>query len=193
MTENGAELILALMAGCSLLLYGLGFRRPTSQLPPPLVGRELEKCLLLLMVIVTMVVIPLMDLLVPWFEFADFVFLDEVAWIGLIVGTGALWLFWRALDDWLRLNPGPDCLMDRGIYRYLRHPLYAAMFLWSVGQLLLLQNWLAGPAAAITFLLFYVLRLPLDEQRGLERFGYRYLDYMNRTGAILPRLSLPRR
>jgi len=61
------------------------------------------------------------------------------------------------------------------------------MLLWSLAQLLLLQNWLAGPVAALTFLLFYLLRVPLKEQRMLERHGFRYLDYMNRTGGLVPR------
>lgn len=190
MTADAAELILVLMTTASLLLY-LGIRRPAagrSLLPAR--PRGVEELVLISLVAVTMVVVPVLDNLGPWFEFADFIFLDQVAWGGLMLGAAAVWLFWRAQKDWADHRPQyPDAVMDHGIYRYLRYPAYAAMLLWSLAQSLLLQNWLAGPAAALTFAIVYMLRVPLEEQQRLERYGHRYLDYMERTGAILPRFT----
>lgn len=188
MTEDAAELTLVLIALASLQLHWLGVRRRRRYASRRGASPDLEKVALLVLVAVTMVLIPLLDLFVPWFEFADLVFLDEVAWIGLGLGSAAVWLFWRAETDWQRFcRRQADALVDRGIYRHLRHPHYAAMLLWTLAQLLLLQNWLAGPAAALTFAIVYLLRVPLEEQHLLERHGHHYLDYMERTGGILPR------
>ncbi|HCE41181.1 Farnesyl cysteine carboxyl-methyltransferase [Alcanivorax sp. 521-1] len=188
MTENAAELIVVLMMIASLLLHGCdprvaALRRPRRR------GRDLEKHVLQVLVVVAMVLVPLLDALVPWFEFADFVFLDEVAWLGLLLGSASVWLLWRARRDGRPVVGDDGVLRAHGVYRYLRHPAYAAMLLWALAQLLLLQNWLAGPVAAVTFALAYLLRVPLEEQRHLERHGHRYLDYMERTGGILPRLT----
>lgn len=188
MTEDVAELILVLIALASLQLHWLGVRRRVRETKPGGQLPDAEKLALMALVAITMLLIPLLDLFVPWFEFADLVFLDEVAWLGLALGTSAVWLFWRAECDWQRFAGRGETLLDRGVYRHLRHPHYAALLLWTLAQLLLLQNWLAGPAAALTFALVYLLRVPVEEQRQLERHGHQYLDYMEKTGAIVPRL-----
>ena len=186
MTEDAAELILVLMVIASALLYRFAMPRLRRPSVPARTSPDLEKVILVGMMFCTMAVIPFLDMMVPWFEFADIVFMDEVAWLGLLLGSAAVWLFWRAKEDLARCSRRP---VVSGIYRYLRHPACAAMLLWSLAQLLLLQNWLAGPAAALTFTMVYLLQLPREEQRMLERYGHRYLDYMARTPAILPRFS----
>jgi len=41
-------------------------------------------------------------------------------------------------------------LVTAGVYRHIRHPMYAAIFLWCLAQGLLLPNWLAGWSALAT-------------------------------------------
>jgi len=41
-------------------------------------------------------------------------------------------------------------LIKHGVYRSIRHPMYASIWLWSLGQGLLLQNWFAGWFAFVT-------------------------------------------
>ena len=181
MTENTAEVLLVLMIlTCALLRWP--HRHATNGRPI-----DTEGWLLLGLTSVTMLAMPIIDVLVPWLEFADLSFRDEAAWAGLALGTTALWLFWRAQGDFLHHSGGRE-MVAHGVYRHLRHPMYTAMLLWALAQILLLQNWLAGPAAALTFLAVYLLRMPRDEQHMLERFGHRYLEYMSRTGALLPRV-----
>lgn len=182
MTQNTAELILVMM-----ILLCAGLRWPHRHASGK-AARDIEGLLLLGLATVTLLVVPVMDAVVPWFEFADLHFQDEAAWVGLVLGTSALWLFWRAQGD-VRQPRATQQVVTFGIYRHLRHPMYTALLLWALAQILLLQNWLAGPAAALTFLLVYLLRMPRREQRLLERYGYRYLEYMERTGGLLPRLT----
>jgi hypothetical protein len=64
----------------------------------------------------------------------------------------------------------------------------AAIWLWNLGQGLLLENWLAGWAVSLAFGAMYLLRVPREEAMMLELFGEPYQRYMGRTGRIIPRL-----
>ncbi len=79
-------------------------------------------------------------------------------------------------------------LVAEGVYRTIRHPMYASQMLLGVAQILLLQNWIAGPAGLLLFLPLYWVRVPREEQMMLDQFGADYRAYMARTGRILPRL-----
>ncbi len=106
----------------------------------------------------------------------------------------ALWLFWRAHVDlglnWsitLEMRKGHE-LIVHGVYRRIRHPMYAAIFLFALAQGFLLQNWLAGWAGFVTVALLYLVRTPREEKMMCEFFGESYRDYMQRTGRLFPQL-----
>jgi hypothetical protein len=46
--------------------------------------------------------------------------------------------------------------------------MYASMWLWGIGQALVLQNWIAGWAGLVSFAPLYLLRVPREEQMMLE-------------------------
>jgi len=79
-------------------------------------------------------------------------------------------------------------LVTSGVYRHIRHPMYAAHLLWAIAQALLLSNWLAGWALLVTFVPLYLVRAPREEHMMLEHFGEEYREYMSRTGGLIPRL-----
>lgn len=93
-------------------------------------------------------------------------------------------------DNWspimeLRREHG---LVVRGIYSKIRHPMYAALLLYSVAQALLIANWIAGWAALIATLTLVVVRLRREEAMMTERFGDEYRDYAARTSRVIPGL-----
>ena len=79
--------------------------------------------------------------------------------------------------------------MRYGVYRYIRHPIYAVVWLSSIAQALLLQNWIAGLAGLIFFLPVYLVRVPREEQMMLDHFGQEYQTYLEHTGRIFPKLG----
>ena len=81
-------------------------------------------------------------------------------------------------------------LMTTGIYARVRHPMYSAMFLQGIGQLLFLPNWIVGPAWLVTFGILYLFRVRREEQMMRDRFGESYEKYMQQTGRLIPRLGL---
>jgi protein-S-isoprenylcysteine O-methyltransferase Ste14 len=85
-------------------------------------------------------------------------------------------------------NATPQTLITHGVYRTIRHPMYASGSLLSLAQALLLQNWVAGPAGVVAFLPLYFVRVPREEQMMLDHFGDDYRSYAAQTGRIVPRL-----
>jgi protein-S-isoprenylcysteine O-methyltransferase Ste14 len=120
---------------------------------------------------------------------------EHAGWVGTGLLAAALWLFWRSHHD-LGANWSPSleigeqhALVTRGVYRHIRHPMYASQVLWSLAQMLLLPNWVAGWGGLVSFLPLYLSRIPNEERMMLDHFGEAYREYCARTGRILPRLG----
>lgn len=129
---------------------------------------------------VGVIVIPLFYVFTPWLNFADYQLPSWLGWIGAIILALAVLLLWHAHADlgrnWsqsLELRKGHQ-LIDHGVYKYIRHPMYAAIWLYGVAQALLLHNFIAGWSTLITFGVLYFLRVPREEQMLLEKFGNDY-------------------
>jgi protein-S-isoprenylcysteine O-methyltransferase Ste14 len=148
---------------------------------------------------VGMFFVPAVYALTSWLDGADYRLSPRtkgrIGGIGAAILASAVWLFWRSHAD-LGRNWSPSLqlreehqLVTEGVYRSIRHPMYASQWLWSMAQPLLLQNWIAGWAGLVLFLPLYLLRVPREEQMMLERFGEAYRAYMSRTGHVVPRLE----
>jgi protein-S-isoprenylcysteine O-methyltransferase Ste14 len=77
-------------------------------------------------------------------------------------------------------------LVTHGVYRAVRHPMYTALLLYSIGQALVVPNWIAGPANLIALAVLVTLRLPAEERLMLDTFGQEYAAYMSRTKRLVP-------
>jgi len=139
-------------------------------------------------------IMPLFYLFTGWLNFANYKLPAVAGGVGTAIFAAALWLLWRSHVE-LGLNWSAKLeireehsLVTSGVYKHIRHPMYAAHWLWGIAQALLLQNWLAGPALLVTFAGLYLVRVQREEQMMLENFGEEYRLYMNRTGRVIPRL-----
>ena len=145
------------------------------------------------LVFVGNIILPALYLFTPWLAFADYSLPTAVPWCGAAIMVVALWLFWRAHVDlglnWsITLEMRKDHeLIVHGVYRRVRHPMYAAIFLFAIAQGLLLQNWLAGWAGFVSVAVLYLVRTPREEKMMSEFFGQSYRDYMSTTGRLWPR------
>ncbi len=149
---------------------------------------------LLIGVMATSLVLPIVYLCSPWLEFADYVLPVEAHWVGTGIMVAALWLFWRSHAD-LGLNWSVTVelrkeheLITSGVYRRVRHPMYSAIFLFTIAQGLLLPNWLAGWGALLAFAALYLVRVSGEEQLMIDAFGDEYRGYAERSGRVFPRL-----
>lgn len=128
----------------------------------------------------------------PVFAFAEYP-LHPVPFFGgsLLLAVG-LWLFYRSHADlgtnWsitLEVREKHQ-LVTHGVYRWVRHPMYLALFVYSAGQALVLPNWLVGPSYGIAMLLLFALRVGREERMMLEEFGEEYQAYMEKTRRLVP-------
>lgn len=140
-----------------------------------------------------MFLLPVVYIFTPWLAFADYTLPGGAGGLGVALMVGALLVFWQAHRD-LGRNWSPTLqileqhrLVETGLYRWIRHPMYASQWLWLLAQPLLLQNWLAGLLAALAFVPLYLVRVPQEERMMVEQFGDQYRAYMGRTGRVLPR------
>jgi protein-S-isoprenylcysteine O-methyltransferase Ste14 len=128
----------------------------------------------------------------------DQVFSPTRAFIGLALFVAALALFYathKALGrNWsvtLAVR-AEHSLVTGGVYRFVRHPMYTAFWMWAIAQAFTLQNWLAGPAGIIGFGTLYLLRVAREETMMRETFGAAWDGYAARTPRILPFAPAPR-
>jgi protein-S-isoprenylcysteine O-methyltransferase Ste14 len=157
-----------------------------------------ERVLLAMMFPPTML-LPMLYLLTPLLAFADYRLPAVAGWTGAVLMAIGLWLFWRSHADlgknWsvsLELREGHQ-LVTHGVYRFIRHPMYAAIWLWAVAQGLLLANWLAGWSVVPVFAAMYWLRTPREEAMMQQMFREQYQEYMQNTGRIVPRFRSVRK
>lgn len=78
-------------------------------------------------------------------------------------------------------------LVTDGVFAWIRHPIYASLWLIVLAQPLLVQHWIFGFSGAITFAMLYCHRLPREEAMMIDLFGDEYRSYARRVGRLIPR------
>ena len=117
---------------------------------------------------------------------------DLLGWIAVPLLGAGLCLFWYSHYTigryWsIRVELKTEHrLVTEGPYRYIRHPLYTALFLGYIGTVLALQSWTLVawfPAFVVSYLLF-----AKEEEKVMESgFGEAYRAYRRQTGMFLPK------
>ena len=150
----------------------------------------IETVLLALAMIAFM--LPFIWIASPLLEFADYP-LEPIPFLaGIFFLVLGLWLFYRSHKDlgtnWsvtLEVREQHQ-LVTHGVYRRLRHPMYLAFLIYSLGQALVLPNCLAGPAYGVAMILLIAFRLEREERMMREEFGKDYDAYMAKSKRLIP-------
>lgn len=131
--------------------------------------------------------VPLAWVAFGWPAWADYV---PGVWqipAGVVVLVLAMALFQRTHRDlgrnWsvaLEVREG-HVLVTTGVYARIRHPMYAAFWLWALAQALLLGNFVAGLAGLVGFGTLYAARVGREERLLEAAFGDAYRAYRART------------
>ena len=195
MTQQGLLKIVYGAGWVLIVLIRLPARRRARSSPVVVDRKTAAELSLLALLSVGMGALPLVHLFTRWLRFADRRLPSWAGWTGAAGHAAGVWLLWRAhaglgryWSDSVQLRQGHQ-LVTNGVYRHVRHPMYAAGWLLVVAQALLLQNRVAGPAGLATFALLYVSRVSREERMMLEQFGEQYRAYMAQTGRIFPKRS----
>jgi protein-S-isoprenylcysteine O-methyltransferase Ste14 len=136
--------------------------------------------------------LPLIWVATPVFAFADYPLYPVPFVTGALCLVLGLWLFYRSHAD-LGTNwsitlevRAKHQLVTHGVYRWVRHPMYLALLIYSAGQALALPNWVAGPSYGVAMGLLFALRVGPEERLMLEEFGKDYQAYMATTRRLVP-------
>ena len=125
---------------------------------------------------------------------ADLPLPQWLQWLGVVLGGISIPLLaWTQLALGSNFSPTlhvrqEHTLVTSGPYRYVRHPMYTALFLSLSAILLLTRNWLVGGIPLVGLCVILLMRLPREEHAMIEKFGDAYREYMKRTGQFLPRV-----
>ena len=81
-----------------------------------------------------------------------------------------------------------QAIVERGAYRWIRHPSYTGGLLIYGGMGLALGNWMSLVEITVVVLVSYLLRVRAEERALVETLGEPYRDYMRRTKRFIPLL-----
>jgi protein-S-isoprenylcysteine O-methyltransferase Ste14 len=138
----------------------------------------------------------LMYMIVPnWLGWASVPLWPELRWAAAgIAALSVVLLIWthHALGKHFStsLSPPPDhALVTHGPYRWVRHPMYAAMILLWLCLSVLSANWLLFLLIVLAIVRIVRVRAPFEEALMLKTYGDAYRDYVRGTGRYLPALG----
>jgi protein-S-isoprenylcysteine O-methyltransferase Ste14 len=113
-------------------------------------------------------------------------------WIGILLGVITVQLFLtihEALgENWAMPGVITDrqTLITTGPYRWVRHPMYITLYVWTAAYFLISANWFIG-ASWLGLAVVATTMVPEEEQALAEKFGEAYRAYMVHTGRFLPK------
>jgi protein-S-isoprenylcysteine O-methyltransferase Ste14 len=155
-------------------------------------GRDTRELVLLGISLTGLGIVPFVYVVAHILRFADYPVIPVMSYLGIAADCGSLWLFhcthrdlghnWSVSLD-LRER---HTLVTTGIYALVRHPMYAGFWVMALAQLLLLPNWIAGPAGLIGFGTLFFGRVQREEDMMIAAFGEEYRAYMARTARVVP-------
>ena len=128
----------------------------------------------------------------PAFSFAEYPLRAGPLGAGIACFTAGLWLFYRSHADlgtnWsitLEVRDQHQLITD-GVYRRIRHPMYTSLFLYAVGQALVIPNWVVGPSYLLPLTILVACRVGTEERMMVEQFGDEYTAYMMQSKRLVP-------
>jgi protein-S-isoprenylcysteine O-methyltransferase Ste14 len=118
---------------------------------------------------------------------------EIVGIICMISGAAVMLLFTRKFffdlsgADVFRKKQTSQQLIKTGLYKYVRHPLYAAtlVFVWGI---FLWQPLLNNLVSCICISVYSIIGIRFEEKKLINEFGDSYLEYSSRTPMLFPRL-----
>lgn len=105
--------------------------------------------------------------------------------IGIVVRQWAVLTLGRFFTLDLSVQSGQR-VVDRGPYRFVRHPSYLGMSLTALGIGMALRSWSGVLAIVVLFGLALWYRMRVEERFLVAELGDDYVQYMKRTKRLIP-------
>jgi protein-S-isoprenylcysteine O-methyltransferase Ste14 len=108
--------------------------------------------------------------------------------VGLLLLAACIFEFARTGRGTLSPVDPPSHLVVRGLYRYVRNPMYLSVTIIILGEILLTRSAALATYWAIWFLWVNVFVLAYEEPALRRQFGAAYDEYTRHVGRWIPRL-----
>ncbi len=79
-------------------------------------------------------------------------------------------------------------IIEKGFYKFIRHPGYLGQLLIFTGISISLSNWISVILMLLTTLIGYMNRIKVEEKFMIEQMGNKYSDYQLRTKKLIPKV-----
>lgn len=146
--------------------------------------------LILAVAAIGIILVPFIWVFSDVLSFAEVELSDSIRLIGILLYVSMILLmYWqmKTLDVNISTVRDDRYLVTEGPYRYIRHPLYAIFIGITVAMTLIASNWVFGVFVPIV-LFAMLLRVRYEENILKNEYGQTYLDYMERTKKLIPKI-----
>lgn len=79
-------------------------------------------------------------------------------------------------------------IIDRGIYKYIRHPSYTGSLMSFLGLSISFSNWVTFIIIFVPILFGYIHRINIEEKLLVNHFGEEYIIYARKTHRLIPKI-----
>ena len=131
-----------------------------------------------------------------WMDWSALSLSVTFRWVGVVVGLATLPLLYWVLSSLGRnisetfLTKGDHQLVTHGPYRWVRHPLYTVATIAFLALGLVAANAFILVMGVVIFAAMALLVVPREEAELMDKFGEAYDVYRQRTGALVPRVTV---
>ncbi len=117
---------------------------------------------------------------------------EETYYAGIIficVGLGTRWIAISQLKKYFTANVTlreDHQLVQKGLYKYVRHPAYTGFLLSFLGLAIAFNNWVSFLIILVPILSAVLYRISIEEAELQKFFGNKYKMYSQQTKKLIP-------
>ncbi|MDB1125082.1 methyltransferase family protein [Vibrio algarum] len=121
--------------------------------------------------------------------FLGFPYLNYVGFLvialGLVVHASGMWTLKSEWTVYINIKEESE-LIQRGVFKFIRHPIYCGLIIELIGFCIVLSNWISFFVILLPNLMSILYRMKTEENALIKRYGNVYLEYMATTKRFIP-------
>jgi protein-S-isoprenylcysteine O-methyltransferase Ste14 len=110
---------------------------------------------------------------------------EIVAWAGLAIRVWAIIVLGASFRLTVEVD-SDQAVVERGPYRWVRHPSYTGLLFIAIGFGFALGNWVSLAVLVVIPPIGIVRRIQVEETQLIAMMGQPYVDYRTRTKRLIP-------
>jgi len=134
---------------------------------------------------------PLFSILIPILQFdnKDITIITSIGTsiicLGFILRYWSIIILGKYFRTTVEIDEGQK-IIQKGPYKFIRHPSYSGMILFYIGYGLVSQNWLSLILTVILPMSALLYRINVEEKAFIEELGVEYKNYKLKTKKLIP-------